>query len=107
MGPAAWAGDAGSPRCQQRSRPCETAPLRIGTRDLKSFFLGAIRGVRVWNRALTAAEVQMVASDSVPQDGLVAEYRLDQDVALDTTGLHNGRIVGGLWMPFRRGSLTK
>ena len=76
-------------------------------RDLKSFFLGAIRGVRVWNRALTAAEVQMVASDSVPQDGLVAEYRLDQDVALDTTGLHNGRIVGGLWMTFRRGSLTK
>ena len=80
-----------------------TAPLRIGTRDLKSFFLGAIRGVRVWNRALTAAEVQMVANDSVPQDGLVAEYRLDQDVALDTTGLHNGRIVGGLWMPSGEG----
>jgi hypothetical protein len=76
-----------------------TAPLRIGTRDLKSFFLGAIKGVRVWDRALTAAEVQMVASDSVPQDGLVAEYRLDQDVAIDTTELHNGRIVGGLWMP--------
>ena len=76
-----------------------TAPLRIGTRDLKSFFLGAIKGVRVWDRALTAAEVQMVGSDSVPQDGLVAEYRLDQDVAIDTTELHNGRIVGGLWMP--------
>jgi hypothetical protein len=76
-----------------------SAPLRIGTRDLKSFFLGAIKGVRVWDRALTAAEVQMVASDSVPQDGLVAEYRLDQDVAIDTTELHNGRIVGGLWMP--------
>jgi concanavalin A-like lectin/glucanase superfamily protein len=73
------------------------APLRIGTRDFKSFFLGAIRGVRVWNRALTPSEVQMVAGDSIPQDGLVAEYRLDQDVALDTTEFHNGRIVGGSW----------
>jgi hypothetical protein len=80
-----------------------SAPLRIGTRDLKSFFLGAIKGVRVWDRVLTAAEVQMVASDSVPQDGLVAEYRLDQDVAMDTTELHNGRIVGGSWMPFEDG----
>jgi Concanavalin A-like lectin/glucanases superfamily len=74
-----------------------TAPLRIGTRDFNSFFLGAIRGVRVWNRALTPSEVQMVAGDSIPQDGLVAEYRLDQDVALDTTEFHNGRIVGGSW----------
>jgi hypothetical protein len=75
------------------------APLRIGTRDSRSFFLGAIKGVRVWNRVLTDPEVQMVAGDSIPQDGLVAEYRLDQDVALDTTNLHNGRIVGGLWVP--------
>jgi concanavalin A-like lectin/glucanase superfamily protein len=75
------------------------APLRIGTRDFNSFFLGAIRGVRIWNRALTAAEVQMVASHSIPQDGLVADYRLDQDVAIDTSHLHNGRIVGGLWTP--------
>jgi hypothetical protein len=44
----------------------------------------------------------MVASDSVPQDGLVADYRLDQDVAIDTTHLHNGRIVGGLWAPASR-----
>jgi hypothetical protein len=75
------------------------APLHIGTRDFNSFFLGAIRGVRVWNRALTGAEVQMLASDSIPQNGLVAEYRLDQDVALDTRELHSGRIVGGLWTP--------
>jgi hypothetical protein len=75
------------------------APLRIGTRDSRSFFLGAIKGVRVWNRVLTDSEVQMVAGDSIPQDGLVAEYRLDQDVAVDTMNLHNGRIVGGLWAP--------
>jgi Concanavalin A-like lectin/glucanases superfamily len=76
-----------------------TAPLRIGTRDFNSFFLGAIRGVRIWNRALTAAEVQMLFSDSVPEAGLVAEYRLDQDIAVDAIGLHNGRIVGGSWVP--------
>jgi concanavalin A-like lectin/glucanase superfamily protein len=75
-----------------------TAPLRIGTRDFNSFFLGAIRGVEVWNRALTAAEVQMLSSDAIPETGLVAEYRLDQDIAVDATGLHNGQIVGGSWI---------
>jgi Concanavalin A-like lectin/glucanases superfamily len=74
------------------------APLRIGTRDFNSFFLGAIRGVRVWNRALTAAEVRMLFSNSAPEVGLVADYRLDQDIAVDATGLHNGRIVGGSWI---------
>jgi hypothetical protein len=75
-----------------------TAPLRIGTRDFNSFFLGTIRGVQVWNRALTTAEVQMLPGNSVPEAGLVAEYRLDQDIAVDATGLHNGRIVGGSWL---------
>jgi hypothetical protein len=74
-----------------------TAPVRVATRDLKSFFLGAIRGVRFWNRALTASEVQMVFTNTIPQDGLVAEYLLELDFAPDTTGLHDGQIVGGLW----------
>ena len=73
------------------------APVRIATRDFNSFFLGAIRGVRFWNRALTASEVQMVFTDTIPQNGLVAEYLLEQDVAPDTTGLHNGQVVGGTW----------
>jgi hypothetical protein len=76
-----------------------TAPLRIATRDFNSFFLGAIRGVQLWSRALTASEVQMVFTDIIPQDGLVAEYLLERDVAPDTAGLHNGQIVGGLWSP--------
>jgi hypothetical protein len=46
-------------------------------------FLGAIRGVRFWNRALTASEVQMVSTNVIPPDGLVAEYLLEQDVAPD------------------------
>ncbi len=74
-----------------------TAPLRIATRDFKSFFQGAVRGSRIWNRALIASEIQQVYSDSIPQNGLVAEYCLDQDIALDTLGLHNGQIVGGTW----------
>ena len=76
-----------------------TAPLRIATRDFNSFFLGAIREVRVWNRALTASEVQLVYTNTIPQDGLVAEYRLDYGIAPDTAGLHDGQIVGGTWTP--------
>jgi hypothetical protein len=76
-----------------------TAPLRIATRDFNSFFLGAIRGVRVWNRALTASEVQLVFTNTVPQDGLVAEYRLEYDIAPDSLGSHDGQIVGGTWTP--------
>ena len=74
-----------------------TAPVRIATRDFNSFFLGAIRGVRFWNRVLTASEVQMVFTNVIPSDGLVAEYLLEQDVAPDTTDLHDGQVVGGLW----------
>ena len=73
------------------------APLRMATRDFKSFFLGSIRGVRIWNRALTAAEVQMVFTNTIPQDGLVAEYLLDQDIVPDQVGQHNGQIFGAVW----------
>jgi hypothetical protein len=76
-----------------------TAPLRIATRDFNSFFLGAIRAVRVWNRALTASEVALVYTNTIPQDGLVAEYRLEYDIAPDSVGLHDGQIVGGTWTP--------
>ena len=75
-----------------------TAPLRIGTRDRGSFFLGAIREVRIWSRALTATEVGALYTNLVPQVGLVAEYLLGQDIALDSTGLHNGFITGASWI---------
>jgi len=35
-----------------------TAPFRLGTRDLKSFFNGAIDDVRVYNRALKTREIR-------------------------------------------------
>lgn len=76
-----------------------TAPLRIATRDFNSFSLGAIRGVRLWSRALTAAEVALVFTNTIPQDGLVAEYRLDQGIAPYAVGLHDGQIVGALSAP--------
>jgi len=75
-----------------------TAPLRIGTRDLKSFFLGAIREVRIWSRALTAPEIEALYGGTVPPDGLVAEYLLGQDVAFDNTRKHHGVIVGATWV---------
>ena len=70
----------------------------MGTRDFESFFLGAIREVRLWSRALTAAEVGTLYSGSVPEDGLVAEYLLGQDIALDSAGVHNGVIAGASWI---------
>ncbi len=76
-----------------------TAPFRNGTRDFNSFFEGEIREVRCWNRLLTAAEVtKPYASDSVPQEGLVAEFLLTQDIAVDTTADHDGIISGATWI---------
>jgi len=75
------------------------APLRIGTRDRKSFFLGAIREVRIWNRALTAPEVGSLHGGAVSSDGLVAEFLLNQDIAFDTAQQHNGVIAGATWIP--------
>ncbi len=77
-----------------------TAPLRIGTRDLKSYFEGEIREVRIWNRKLEDTEITaLYASDSVPQDGLVAEYLLTQDVVPDTVGGHDGIVYAAAWIP--------
>ncbi len=76
-----------------------TAPVRIGHRDRNSYFQGEIREVRFWNRLLRANEVaDLYASNKVPQKGLVAEYMLTQDIALDTVGKHNGRIFGATWI---------
>ena len=51
-----------------------SASLRIGTRDFKSFFQGAIREVGIWSRCLQASEVAALHDNGVvPQAGLVAE----------------------------------
>jgi hypothetical protein len=76
-----------------------SAPVRIGTRDLESFFLGAIRDVRIWSRALTAPEIAALYAGTPPPHRLVAEYLLNQDVAFDQTKARNGVIVGATWIP--------
>jgi hypothetical protein len=77
------------------------APLRLGTRDLKSFFQGGLSQVRIWNRQLSAVEIRaLYRNNEVPRRGLAAEFLLDEgkgDVAHDTTGRHEGKIVGAKW----------
>jgi len=74
------------------------APVRFGTRDFHSFFMGGIAEVRFWNRVLTDAEISGVATGAaVPQDGLVAEFLLNQDIAKDSTGAHDANVFGGVW----------
>jgi hypothetical protein len=76
------------------------APLRLGTGDLKSFFQGGLSQVRIWNRALRNEEVQKVFHGDIPRSGLVAEFLLDEghgDIVHDTTGRHQGKIVGARW----------
>lgn len=75
-----------------------SAPLRIGTRDFGSYFQGAIREVRIWNRTLSIDEVSGLFGGTVPQDSLAAEYLLTRDVAQDTAGGQDGFISGGLWV---------
>ncbi len=66
------------------------APLRIGTRDFASFFQGALAQVRIWNRALDEGEVAaLYQSNIVPQEGLVAEYLLNDSRFV------SGRAVDG------------
>jgi hypothetical protein len=76
------------------------APLRLGSRDLKSFFQGGLSQVRIWNRALGNEEIRTVFEGDIPQSGLAAEFLLNEgkgDMVHDTTGRHQGKIVGARW----------
>lgn len=76
-------------------------PLRIGSKDLTSFFKGAIGSVRIWNRPLSAAEVgALYVSAIVPQNGLVAQYLMDDGsgtIVNDSAGNHQGTVHGATW----------
>ena len=73
----------------------------MATRDFHSYFQGALAEVRVWSRPLGADEIAaLYATNTVPPDGLVAEYLLHEgsgDVASDTADSHDGAIVGATW----------
>jgi hypothetical protein len=76
------------------------APLRLGTRDLKSFFQGGVAQVRIWNRALGKEEIRGMFEGDIPRSGLAAEFPLNEgkgDTVHDATGMHEGRIVGAHW----------
>ncbi len=76
------------------------SPLRVGTRDLHSFFQGEIREVRLWNRPLSDAEItELYGGGVVPPAGLIAEYLLTQDIAPDSAGSHPGTIAAPTWLP--------
>jgi hypothetical protein len=75
------------------------APVRIGTRDFNSFFQGQIYGVRFWNRCLTDSEIaDLFNSGTVPNNGLVAAYLLNEDIAPDSVGENNGIIHSPVWI---------
>jgi hypothetical protein len=77
------------------------APMRIGSKDLTSFFEGAIGPVRVWNRALSASEVAaLYASSTVPQVSLVAEYLTNEGrgtMLTDDVVGNNGTLFNTTW----------
>lgn len=78
-----------------------SSPLRLGTRDLRSFFEGGLSRVRMWNRALAASEVSaLYSSDAAPSNGLVAEFLLNVGsgtTAADTAKGNDGNIFGAVW----------
>jgi hypothetical protein len=78
------------------------APLRLGTRDLKSFFQGELSQVRIWKRALRSSEIRrLYGNNDIPRQGLAAEFLLDEgegDAVHDTAGGHQGKVVGARWV---------
>lgn len=77
------------------------APLRMGTRDLRSFFAGGLAEVRIWDRALDAAEIKLLyETGEVAKRGLVAEWKLNEGrgaIAHDSAHGSDGRMVGAEW----------
>jgi hypothetical protein len=78
-----------------------SAPLRIGSKDLSSYFQGAIGPIWIWNRPLSASEVGgLFSSGAVPHNGLVAQYLMNEGTGTtirDSVGGHNGAISGATW----------
>lgn len=94
-----------------------TAPLRIGTRDLNSFFQGSIARVAIYGGRLSDARIaahHAAAANGnydatvLSEPSLMSYYRLDETsgtVAHDAKGSRNGTYHGGVklggaqWLP--------
>ncbi len=95
-GSRTWSGPPGP--------PTSTQPLWIGRYQLADpvyFFNGRLDDVTIWNRVLSAGDLQelRLSSPSGSESGLVAYYRFDDaagSVARDSAGgQHNGTYQGG------------
>lgn len=77
-----------------------SAPLRMGTKDMASFFKGAIGSVYIWSRAMRSGEIRsLYGSGAVPLNGLVARYASTEGGAVlhDAQGRHDGAIHDATW----------
>lgn len=76
-------------------------PMRFGTKDLISFFQGALGPVRVWNRALSSNEVAaLFSSNTVAGNGLIAAYALTEGqgtTIVDSVAANNGTLFNTTW----------
>lgn len=76
------------------------APLRLGSMDGRSYFLGGVTKVRIWSRVLTDNEIRdMYDNDTVSPHCLAAEFLLNADtgsIAVDRLG-NDGVITDGVW----------
>jgi hypothetical protein len=76
------------------------AHLRLGSKNLKSFFRGAIGPARIWNRPLSPSEVHdLYVANAIPA-GLVAEYPMSEgrgSVVHDSVGGHDGEVHAAAW----------
>jgi hypothetical protein len=90
--------------CDQSADPvvpvAGDAPLKLGSLDGHSYFLGGITKVRIWSRVLTDAEIRALSeNDVVPRHRLAAEFLLNANtgtVAVDRLG-NDGVIADGTW----------
>lgn len=85
-----------------------SAPVRLATRDLQSFFNGAISRVAIYGAALSASAIRdhydargSAAYDALilAESALVGYWKLDETsgtVAADATGRNAGTYVGGV-----------
>jgi hypothetical protein len=78
-----------------------SAPVRIGSGDLSSYFKGAIARLRIWSRPLSDVEIRgLFESDSTPADGLTTQLLLDDGdgtTARDSIGGHDAALVDATW----------
>jgi len=77
------------------------APLRIGSKDLVSYFKGAIGPIWIWNRPLLSREVLGMSDwGIVPANGLVLHFGMDEgsgDTIHDSVGGRTGSLSNASW----------